>query len=268
MFPELIKIGPFPVHTYGFMMMLAFAVGIFLTIYRGKKVGFDSGTIWDLALIILFSSLVGARALYVITHIDEFRGHWFDVINPIQPDGRIGIAGMVLLGGVVVGTIAVIIFLCKHKLNVWLFGDVIAPAIALGIGLGRIGCFATGCCYGHPTDSFLGIVFPHNSPAGSHFPDTPVLPTQLISFAWGVILCAGLLIVERWKKFDGFTFALCLVGYSVFRILIDTIRIYEPEEILVHTETLRITVSQSISVGLIVFGVGLFLTQRKKQHPS
>ncbi len=83
-----------------------------------------------------------------------------------------------------------------------------------------------------------------------------------------MILCAGLLFAERWKKFDGFTFALFLIIYAVFRILIDTVRVYVPEDILIQTETVRITVSQGISAGLIVFGVALFLTLRKRAHAS
>ena len=180
-------------------------------------------------------------------------------------DGKVGIAGMVLLGGVVTATVAAIIYIRWKKLSLWKLADVIAPALALGIALGRIGCFANGCCYGQPTDAFCGVIFPDTSPAGSHFPDTPVLPTQLFSTTWNLILLAVMLFAERWKKFDGFPFALFLVGYSVFRIWVDTVRIYEPEEFIVHTETLRITVSQAISAGLIVFGVALFLVLRKKR---
>ena len=264
MFPEIARIGPFALYTYGFMMMLAFAVGIFLSIHRGKRAGIASSTIWDLALVILFTSLAGARGLYVLTHLEEFRGQWFDVINPIQASGKVGIAGMVLLGGIVTATVATIIYVRWKKLPLWKLADVIAPALALGIALGRIGCFSNGCCYGQPTEAFCGVVFPPSSPAGSHFPDTPILPTQLFSSAWGFFLFGTLSFAERWKKFDGFTFSLFLIGYSVFRIWVDTIRVYEVEEIIVHTETLRITVSQAISAGLIVFGVVLFLVMRKK----
>ncbi len=267
MLPDLFRFGPFQLHTYGLMITIAFAAAIFISIHRGKKVGIDPGRIWDLALIVLFTSLLGARLTYVFTHINEFKGNWLAIINPVQPDGRIGIAGMVLLGGVVAATIASIWYLKRKKQPVWQFADVIAPALALGIGIGRIGCFANGCCYGMPTDSWLGVVFPKGSVAGSYFPNTPVLPTQLFSFAWGVILFTILMLAEKkWKTFDGFTFALFLIGYSIFRIAIDTVRYYEEADILIHTETIRITFSQAVSAGLIVFGVILFLTQKRKSQ--
>ena len=118
MLPELFKIGPFTLHTYGFMMMLAFATAIFLSVYRAKRVGISPNAICDLAIIVLFTSLIGSRLTYVFTHISEFKGNWFAIINPVQPDGKIGIAGMVLLGGVVVATAASIWYLRRKKLPV------------------------------------------------------------------------------------------------------------------------------------------------------
>lgn len=265
MFPEIVRFGPIAVYSYGFMMMLAFFLGILLAIRRARKVGLQPGVIWDLSIWILVSSLVGARTLYVLTHVGEFSGHWLDTINPIQAGGRVGIAGMVLLGGVVLAIIASIVFINRRKLVLWQMADIIAPSLALGIALGRIGCFANGCCYGHPTKSWLGLVFPPGSPAGYEFPSTPVLPTQLFESGWGFLLCAFLLISERWKKFDGFTFSLFLIGYAIFRIWVDTLRVYDPGEILFHIGSGRVTVSQGIAAILLAFGVALFIHQRRKK---
>jgi len=264
MFPEIVRFGPIAIYSYGFMMMLAFFLGIMLAVKRARRVGIQAGIIWDLSLWILFSSLIGSRGLYVLTHLDEFRGHWLDTINPVQANGRLGIAGMVLLGGVVLATIISIIFIRRRKLNLWRMADVIAPSLALGIALGRIGCFANGCCYGHATKSWLGVIFPPGSPAGWEFPGTPVLPTQLFESTWSFLLLAVLLFAERWKKFDGFTFASFLIGYAVFRIWVDTVRVYEPGEILFHLATGRITISQAISVGMIGFGGWLLVVQKSK----
>jgi len=59
-----------------------------------------------------------------------------------------------------------------------------------------------------------------------------------------------------------------LIGYSIFRIVVDTVRYYEEGDILIHTETLCITFSQAVSAGLIAFGVVLFLTQRRKNRAN
>ena len=266
MFPEIVRFGPIALYSYGFMMMLAFFLGILLAVKRARKVGIQPAVIWDLSLWILFSSLIGSRGLYVLTHISEFQGRWLDVINPFQSEGRIGIAGMVLLGGVVTAIVVSIYFVRQRKLRFWKIADIMAPSLALGIALGRIGCFANGCCYGHPTHSWLGVIFPPGSPAGYEFPNTPVLPTQLFETIWALLLCGSLLFAERWKKFDGFTFSLFLIGYAVFRIWVDTVRIYGPGEILFQWASGRVTISQGISVLMIIFGLSLFTHQRKKKN--
>jgi phosphatidylglycerol:prolipoprotein diacylglycerol transferase len=216
-------------------------------------------------LWILFSSLIGARLLYVITHVKEFQGDWFSIINPIQANGSFGIAGMDLLGGIALGSAASIWFIRRRKLKLWKLADIIAPSLALGIALGRIGCFANGCCYGYPTKSFLGMIFPPASPAGSEFPGIPVLPTQLFEAFWTGLLCLALMYAERWKKFDGYTFALFLMGYSVWRIFIDMLREYVPSEFLIHTSAVYLTVYQALAIVMLITGILLYI--KLKQVP-
>ncbi len=255
MHPELVKLGPLPVHSYGFMMMLAFFLGIMLAVRRARRAGIGSAFIWDLSIWILFSSLIGARALYVLTHVEEFRGHWLDVINPVQGDGRFGIAGMVLLGGVGAAVIVSIWYIRRRKLPLWKVADVMAPSLALGIALGRIGCYLNGCCYGIASD-FCGVKFPGMSQA--------VLPTQLFEAFWCALLLVGLLLAERWKRFEGYTFALFLLGYAVFRLWVETVRDDSQVEILFRLTAGRITISQVLSAGMIVWGAWLWTSQRRR----
>jgi phosphatidylglycerol---prolipoprotein diacylglyceryl transferase len=259
MFPEIVRFGPVAIYTYGFMMMLAFFFGILLAVTRASKIGIPGGTIWDLSLWILFSSLLGARLLYVLTHVKEFRGDWLSIINPLQANGSFGIAGMDLLGGIALGSAASIWFIRRRKLKLWKLADVIAPSLALGIALGRIGCFANGCCYGFPSKSFLGMIFPPASPAGSEFPGIAVLPTQLFEAFWAGVLCLALIYSERWKKFDGFSFALFLMGYGIWRIFIDMLREYVPSEYLIRTSTVYLTVYQMLAFVMLVMGVVLYI---------
>jgi phosphatidylglycerol:prolipoprotein diacylglycerol transferase len=268
MFPEIVRIGPFAIYTYGLMMMLAFFVGILVAVKRGEKAGLKSGIIWDLSLWILFSSLAGARILYVLTHLKEFQGNWLSTINPIQPSGNFGIAGMDLLGGIALGAAASIWFMRRKKLNLWKIADVVAPSLALGISLGRIGCFANGCCYGVPTHSGLGMIFPPDSPAGSEFPGIPVLPTQLFEAIWAIALFAGLQWLERWKKFPGYTFSLFLIGYGIWRFFIDMLREYVPSEFLVHTSAIYLTVYQVLAFVMLMVGIILYLRLSKKAPPT
>ena len=95
------------------------------------------------------------------------------------------------------------------------------PGVALAQGLGRVGCFLAGCCYGRPAGSCWGVVFPAGSmaPAGVR-----LIPTQLYSAAGDVLLCLTLLIYDRKKHADGGVLALYLTLYSIGRFLIEFLR--------------------------------------------
>lgn len=123
----------------------------------------------DLTLLVLISSLAGSRFFYVVYHLEEFQGHFWDVINPFQSSGEIGIGGLSMMGGVVLSVVAGVIYLFLKKMPVWKIADIVAPSFALGLGFARIGCFLNGCCPGKVTDSFLGVVFPPDSFAGYFF---------------------------------------------------------------------------------------------------
>jgi phosphatidylglycerol---prolipoprotein diacylglyceryl transferase len=255
MYPEIIRFGRIAIYSYGLAIMLAFFLGIIIASLRGKKVGIDGNAIWDISMLIMISSLIGARLTYVFTHVAEFSRNWLNVINPFQSDGRIGIAGMTLLGGVVAAIIATIWYLRKKSLDFWRFMDVLTPSLAFGIGLGRLGCFFNGCCYGHPTASCLGVTFPKGSLADYQFPHTPVLPTMLFESIGAFILFFLLLVLDKKKKFKGFTFALFLMGYAVLRIWVDTMRIDDPGDVLWKSGNLHLTLGQAIGVLMIVAGV-------------
>jgi phosphatidylglycerol:prolipoprotein diacylglycerol transferase len=172
---------------------LSFLLGIILATRRAKAKGVDPNHIMDLSVIILISAIVGSRILYVLFHLDEFRGHWIDTINPFQ-DGQIGIAGLTLLGGVILSFISSFIYLRVKKLSFFKFADIVMPSVGLGIFLTRIGCYLNGCCFGLPCeDGHFCVTFPMNSVAGSIFPNTKLIPAQLYSSFYGLLIFGILL---------------------------------------------------------------------------
>jgi len=130
-------------------------------------------------------------------------------------------------GGFLGGIIAGVLFVRINKLPVRKLMDAVAPAIVLGEGFTRIGCFLNGCCFGTPTHGACGMVFPHNSPAGATFVDTAIHPTQLYSSAAGFILFLFALWLEKRKLRPGVLSAVLLIVYSLFRFGIDFVRYYE-----------------------------------------
>jgi phosphatidylglycerol:prolipoprotein diacylglycerol transferase len=257
MFPEIFKLGPFTLKSYGLFLTLGFASGIILAFFRAKKAGFKFDLILDLAILILFSSIIGSRFFYVIYHLNEFSGHWTDVFNPFQSSGEIGIYGLSMMGGVVLAIVSGIVFLIFKKVSVLKIADLFSPSFMLGLGFARIGCFLNGCCFGKPTNSFLGVVFPEDCFAGYIYPHTPIYPTQLFSALKGFLIFGLILWLEKYKKFDGFTFGLMLIFFPLGRFIIDFFRYYEESMIFAKIGGISFSVNQALSV--LIFLIGFIL---------
>ncbi len=265
MHPVLIEIGRVAVRTYGFLLALAFLLGIWLSAIRAKKDKMDAHWLPDLALIILISALVGARFFYVIFHLEEFKGHLWDMISPVQSTGEIGIGGLSMFGGLILAIVCCLVYIHLKKLDTWRIADIVAPSIMLGLGIARIGCFLNGCCFGQPTSCSLGVIFPPDSPAGYFFPDTPLFPIQLVASFKGFLIFGILLVIERYKRFNGFTFWSMLALYSLGRFTIDFFRYYENSMIFARVGHIQITVNQALTVLLFFISVFMLNYLRKKQ---
>jgi phosphatidylglycerol:prolipoprotein diacylglycerol transferase len=263
MFPILLKIGWFKVTSYGFMLAVSFLFGIYFSMYRAQKRGIDKNNIMDLSFIIVICAIIGSRLLYVVTHLEEFRGRFWDTINPIQSTGEVGLAGLSMLGGVLFVLASILIF-CKLKhISILKLSDIMIPAFALGIALTRIGCFLYGCCFGKPTDLPWHMIFPLESPAGSIFTNLHIHPTQLYSSLYGLVIFVVILILDRHPKFDGFLLSVFFMLYGLSRFLVDFVRYYE-ESVLINFFKVSLTINQLLSLLMLITGFVLFFILKKE----
>ena len=129
--------------------------------------------------------------------------------------------GFVVYGGIVCGLGAAYLYCRKRSLPFLRWVDCFIPCVALAQGFGRIGCFLAGCCFGKPTESFLGVTFPAGSmaPAG-----IPLWPVQLFSAAGDFLLAGALLLLEKKRRGDGLLAGAYLLLYSIGRFLIEFLR--------------------------------------------
>ncbi|MFC1490422.1 prolipoprotein diacylglyceryl transferase [Candidatus Latescibacterota bacterium] len=239
MHPTIISIGPFAIRSYGLMLATGFLCGIMLAAWRAKKAGENVDHIYNISVWIVFASLIGARSYYILTNYSEFRvrGEMFflkrfflefkNMFWPVQANGQIGISGLILYGGLIAATFVAIIYLRHYKLSVAKYLDILAPSFGIGEFFTRIGCFFNGCCFGKPTESSLGVVFPDNSVAGMYYPDIHIHPSQLYNSFAGLGIFLFLLYVERYKRFDGFLALVFFMMYGVIRFSTDFTRHYD-----------------------------------------
>lgn len=200
------------IHTYGLMTGLGVVAALLLSWRRAKKYGVSEDAVSTLCILLLVCGYAGAKLLYVLTN-------WKTFLE--RPLSLLGSEGFVVYGGLLFGFLSAWVYTRRRKESLLMWADMVLPGVAVAQGLGRIGCFFAGCCYGRPTDSFLGVVFPAGSlaPAG-----VPLLPTQLFSSAGDLAIAGILLLLDRKPGKTGRITAWYLALYGVGRFCIEFFR--------------------------------------------
>lgn len=257
MHPILFRIGGYEVSSYGVALALAFAVGIAIARRRARAVAIDEERVVDTCLIALVASLVGARALWVITHLDAFSGpdgSWLQAFNPFA-GRRVGLAGLSMMGGVALATVSSLAYLAWRRVPLLPAADLLAPSVLLGEGITRIGCFLNGCCYGHPCSEWFCLAFPPGSGAHAAFGGAPVHPTQLYASALGVAGFVALSALWHRRLAPGSVFFAFLVWVGAQRIGLDLLRFHDPGTIWARVFGVGIPSSSLLSAALVVAGL-------------
>lgn len=251
MFPVLLRIGNLQLYSYGVMLFISFILGITFVESRARRFGVQPKKISDLALWVLIAVVLGARFFYVGFHWEEFRQN---PINTIKFWGNPpGLSGLMFYGGLLGGFLAGLLFVWRNRLPLVRLLDAVAPALVLGEGFTRIGCFLNGCCFGKPTGSIFGVVFPPNSAAGATFPNQAIHPTQLYSSFAGFVLFGLALLLERKRLKPGVLFSIILILYSLFRFGIDFVRFYENAANFWGNQVVSLVLALAGAVLLLVF---------------
>ncbi len=208
-------IGPIPIRLYGLMIGLGFVISIFLAARQAKKEGVNPDRILDLGVYVLLSAIVGSRILFVLTNLGEF------AVKPLDAFA-IWKGGLVFYGGMLAAVPVGIWYVKRHNLTLWKTADIMAPSAALGHAFGRLGCFFAGCCYGAPCSGPLCITF--SDPRSQAPLGVPLFPTQLTESSGEFLVFCLLLMIRRYKKFDGQLFWIYVLFYAVLRFIIEYFR--------------------------------------------
>jgi len=219
-FPELFKLGPITVYSYGVLLAVSYLVGLKLAMARAKQRNLDAARVLDLGIYIIVAALVGAKLLLLVVDFDHYRNNPGELLALARSGG-------VFYGGLILAVAVAFWYIARHKMPFWSTCDVFAPGIALGHVTGRLGCFAAGCCYGRPTDAPWGVIF--TDPLAAANVGTPLgirlHPTQLYEAGAELLILAFLLATERrGRPFAGRTFWLYMFLYAVSRYIIEIYR--------------------------------------------
>jgi phosphatidylglycerol:prolipoprotein diacylglycerol transferase len=258
-----------PVYGFGAMLFLGFTAAAWSAARRGMYVGIEPETMWDVAIWLFITGVIGCRIFYCIQYSQRVffnyeNGHYELKSWPARllsavnlPDG-----GLVWYGGLFAGAL-VAWWICRtRKIPFLQLGDVVAPSLFVGLAFGRVGCFLNGCCYGDRCSLPWGVRFPMGS-----VPDMALVlrgylgadqdfsmrlhPTQLYSSITAAILFFLTNAYFYYRPRNGAVIALCAFTYAIGRFTIEFLRDDEPLQF-----GTPFPISQLISIGMFVFAVG------------
>ncbi|THB65632.1 MAG: prolipoprotein diacylglyceryl transferase [Desulfovibrio sp.] len=246
MFPTLFTIGGFTLHTYGLMLLLAFAATLAWTWREARSKGLEAKLLFPgVAFALFLGAVLGGRLAAVPHNWDLFvEQPWSLLVGWRGDQSSLGAAGLsvILAGGYMIWK--------RQPLLMWL--DAFAPGCALGAAILRVGCFSAGCCYGCTCHLPWAVTFTHpDSLAPLHL---PLHPTQIYSIQGGLISFGILLAMKKRFRVPGRLMGLFFCLYAVYRFIIDFYR-------LDHAPILGPL--SMIQIGLAVFFLaGVFLLLR------
>lgn len=256
MYPDLVTLGPITLHTYGLFVAIGFFVGLMVTVRLGRSEGFNSQQIMDMGFIIILSAIIGSRVMYVLMNASHYSRAPLDML-------KIWEGGLVFSGGVLGVVLTMLWYIKRHGLPLGKIADLWAPAIAIGQGIGRIGCFMAGCCHGKPTDSICGVVFTHPHSLASPL-NVPLHPTQIYASLSGFVIFLVVLVLYTKKKFEGQVFLWFLIMHSTARLAIERFR-GDDRGILLGS---NMSMTQLVAVLILITSVGILFTIKSKEKKT
>jgi phosphatidylglycerol:prolipoprotein diacylglycerol transferase len=215
------RLGPFTLHTYGLTLATAFLVGLWIVARRARREGLDVARVTDLSIYVLIAGLIGAKLFMVAIDWRQYASHFTrrELWSLLQSGG-------VFYGGLAAALPVAWWYIKRHNLPLFRTLDVLTVGLILGQAIGRLGCFAAGCCYGRGCTLPWAVKFTNLEAwrtLGTPL-DTPLHPTQLYESGAALLIFLFLIWLAPRKRFHGQIAAVYLLCYSTARFVIEFFR--------------------------------------------
>ncbi len=250
-----------PIHSYGVALAAAFALAALVARRHARAIGEDPALVASVWLGLVVSSFIGARVLFVVTNPQRLA----EALVPWQG------GDLVFYGG----ALGCLVFLAAwsrwRRVPLPRVVDLLIPSVALGHAIGRVGCFAAGCCYGAASDAPWAVRFPRESLAfqqlvadgtiafGTVTP--PLHPVQLYEAAGELALFFALSWLLARRRYVGQVFVAWLAGYGLLRIVTERFRGDEERRFVVA----HLSTSQALALVALVVAVAVELASRRRR---
>lgn len=264
MYPELFRIGSFPINTYGVMLAVGLLLALFVAAKLAERDGLPKDRIYDLGLWTIIGGLLGSKILMFFTE---------ENVNLFSLDFLR--SGGVYYGGFLGGLIALAVLIRYYKFSFWKVADAFAPGVALGQFFGRQGCFSAGCCWGKPTDLFWGVHFTEHAHENTGVPiyteageNVFLHPTQLYE-SFAMLIVFGILVyLHKKKRFNGQVLIAYMILYPIVRFTIEFFRADPRGDLFGLTTLTGLSTSQIISLIVALCAIVFMFWRLKKVKNS
>jgi phosphatidylglycerol---prolipoprotein diacylglyceryl transferase len=252
MHPVLFQLGPVTIYTYGVLVAAGVLLGLWYARRQAPRAGLDPDRVWNLGIYVILAALIVAKIWLVFTAWDYYMANPRQILSmeTFQSGGT-------FYGGVVGALLTVGLYTYFQKMPLLSVLDTFSAALPLGHVIGRLGCFAAGCCYGKPTSLPWGVVF--TNPAAERLAGTPLgvhlHPTQLYEAAVEAVNFFVLVWLGARQKFTGQILGAYMMLYGAERGTIEFFRGDPGRTMLFHDS---FSLMQIMSVGMILTGAFLW----------
>jgi len=255
MFPKLITIGQFFIPTYGTLVAIGFLLGLWVTVRLARRSKLPAEPVTNLAIYCALAGLAGAKLFMILF---DFRDYWTGgkklfSLETLQAAG-------VYQGGFLLALLTAALYIRHNHLPGLQTCDVFAPGLALGQAVGRIGCFAAGCCWGVECHLPWAVTF--RNPEAWNLTGVPLAiplhPTQLYESLADLLIFVFLYRLIGRVHYPGAILGWYLTLYSSARFVIEFYRFHEQG---LHY---GLSYTQWISLGTLAAGLVLLILRRSE----
>jgi phosphatidylglycerol:prolipoprotein diacylglycerol transferase len=256
MLPQLFRVGGFFLPTYGLLVALAFLVALWIAGRLALRAGLDQEMVFNLGIYCALAGIIGAKVLMIVLD-PEIRSSWSEIfsLSTMQAAG-------IFYGGFLAALATAFLYMRRKHMPALKTADVLAPAVALGHSIGRVGCFAAGCCWGIETHLPWAVTF--TNPEAKRLVGVPLgvplHPTQLYES-----LAEALIFAFLWWSFGkphraGTILSQYLALYGLTRFLVEFVRSHDPQS---NPYTGPLTTEQWLALSMVALGAGVWLWARR-----
>lgn len=266
--PVIFEAGPLAIRWYGVLSALGLLAGYQMLARRARRYGYTVEQVSDITFVCMVAALIGARIAYVIRFWpSEFAGQ--GLVAPF----RVWQGGLVFQGGFILAAVAGVVLCWRRRWSIPGAADLMAAALPLAHGIGRIGCLINGCCFGFAWNGPLAVHYPEGLNSVRHIQEAQGLlepgaaatlgtfPIAAVESLLNLGLCGLILWLERRQILNGRRFLVYVMAYSTQRFLTEFAR----GDYLVRPAGLTPAQITSLWVLALTVGITIVLQRRQKR---